>query len=149
MFGEKPREGLSSAPTVTSSTLQKLSTKENLQNFLESYAAEKTNPTSAEKTNFTSDSDTCGSILVCVMEVTRDKLYWLGTRDGVLNCLYACSQFALCHEEFVEVEKIPTISISLRTAASPRTQDRVSFDAIAQLSVQPARRLDVYATKME
>ena len=58
------------------------------------------------------------SILACVMEVTKDNLYRLGTSNGVLNCLYARSQFVLCHEKFVQMEGVPTTSISLRTAAS-------------------------------
>jgi len=87
------------------------------------------------------------SILACVMEVTRDKLYRLRTHDGIFNCFYAHSQCRFCHEKFVEVEKIPTTYISLRTTSLLEVEDRVLFDAIAQLSVQPARRLNVYAAK--
>jgi len=160
MFGEKPTEGLVSALPVPSSTLQKLSTEEALQDFMENYVANRTNSTneracsSDENTESTSspscsqysvDCSVCTlcqqfecikhkrkelvdglqeqakwmrewldanfpnpsvgdtvripipevdhrkmdarSILACVMEVTKDNLYRLGTRDGILNCL--------------------------------------------------------------
>ena len=76
------------------------------------------------------------SILACVIELTRDKFYRLRTHDGIFNCFYAHSQCRFCHEKFVEVEKIPTTYISLRTTSLLEVEDRVLFDAIAQVSVQ-------------
>ncbi|KAK7605083.1 hypothetical protein V9T40_006941 [Parthenolecanium corni] len=60
------------------------------------------------------------SILACVIEKTEDGFYRLGTREGIINSLYARSQFALSHEQFVQLDEVPITSatISLRSVAS-------------------------------
>jgi len=54
------------------------------------------------------------SILACVMEVTTDDLFKLGTRNGILKQLYARSQFQLCHERFLEVRDISSEVVLLQ-----------------------------------
>ncbi|KAK7601006.1 hypothetical protein V9T40_008447 [Parthenolecanium corni] len=60
------------------------------------------------------------SILACVIEKTEDGFYRLGTREGIINSLYARSQFALSHKQFVQLDEVPITSatISLRSVAS-------------------------------
>lgn len=61
------------------------------------------------------------SVLACVLEVTEDKFFKLGTSSGILKQLYARSQFSLCHEKFLKLEDIPTNVISLRSVASAQS----------------------------
>ncbi|KAK7602150.1 hypothetical protein V9T40_009591 [Parthenolecanium corni] len=53
------------------------------------------------------------SILACVIEKTEDGFYRLGTREGIINSLYARSQF-------VQLDEVPITSatILLRSVAS-------------------------------
>ena len=62
------------------------------------------------------------SVLACVMEITADNFFKLGTRNGILKQLYSRSQFEMCHERFLRVEEIPTEIVSLRSVASSQAQ---------------------------
>ena len=60
------------------------------------------------------------SILACVIEKSEDGFYKLGTREGIINSLYACFQFALSHKQFVQLDEVPITSatILLQSVAS-------------------------------
>lgn len=58
------------------------------------------------------------SVLACVLEVTPDNFFKLGTTSGELPQLYTRSQLALCHEKFVKPEDVPAERVSLRSIAS-------------------------------
>ncbi|KAK7605121.1 hypothetical protein V9T40_006979 [Parthenolecanium corni] len=60
------------------------------------------------------------SILTWVIEKTEDGFYKLGTREGIINSLYACFQFALSHKQFVQLDEVPITSatILLQSVAS-------------------------------
>lgn len=62
------------------------------------------------------------NVLACILEVTDDKFFKLGTRNGVLKQLYVRSQFQLCHETFLNLEDIPLEDTSLRSVASAQAQ---------------------------
>ncbi|XP_071052387.1 uncharacterized protein [Onthophagus taurus] len=57
------------------------------------------------------------SVLAVVLEVTDDNYYKLGTRNGIINQLYARSQFSVCDEKLVTTEEVPSKEMSLRTVA--------------------------------
>lgn len=60
------------------------------------------------------------NVIAVVMEVNEDNsTYKLGTKDGVLQQLYARSQFDPCtNSDFLHINDIPNKSTSLRKAAS-------------------------------
>ena len=59
------------------------------------------------------------NVLACVLEVTPDGFFKLGTRQGTLKQLYVRSQFQLCHEQFLKLEDVPAHEeMSLRSVAS-------------------------------
>ena len=47
---------------------------------------------------------------------TKD-LYRMGTKDGILNSLYARNQFSACTEGTVNIANVPSVNISLRECA--------------------------------
>lgn len=57
------------------------------------------------------------NILAFVLEITDANLYKLGTKNGILNQLYARNQFTICNEKFIYAEEIPQSEISLRECA--------------------------------
>ncbi|KAK7572144.1 hypothetical protein V9T40_014616 [Parthenolecanium corni] len=73
------------------------------------------------------------SILACVIEKTEDGFYRLGTREGIINSLYARSQFALSHKQFVQLDEVPITSatISLRSVASSQATGGLAMITIA------------------
>jgi len=64
------------------------------------------------------------NVLACVLEVTPDGFFKLGTRQGTLKQLYVRSQFQLCHEQFLKLENVPAHEeMSLRSVASAQAVD--------------------------
>ncbi|KAK7577981.1 hypothetical protein V9T40_010186 [Parthenolecanium corni] len=73
------------------------------------------------------------SILACVIEKTEDGFYKLGTREGIINSLYACSQFALSHKQFVQLDEVPITSATIllqSVASSQATGNGQGFNGI-------------------
>jgi len=60
------------------------------------------------------------NLLACILEITDENLFKLGTCNGVLKHLYTRAQFQLSHERFLTVADVPTDTpeISVRTVAS-------------------------------
>lgn len=48
------------------------------------------------------------NVLACILEVTENNFFKLGTQKGVLKQLYCRSQFQLCHEKFLTIDDVPT-----------------------------------------
>ena len=61
------------------------------------------------------------SILVIVLNITKDNFYKLGTRNGIIKQLYARSQFSVCNENILSTEEIPSKEISLRSVATAQS----------------------------
>jgi len=59
------------------------------------------------------------NVIAVVLNKNEDNLYQLGTKEGVLNKMYARSEFDICKQAFVQINQVCRISeISLRTAAT-------------------------------
>ena len=59
------------------------------------------------------------NIMAVVLNVNNDNLYQLGTKEGILQCLYSRSQFDICKEKFILLDEVATDKkISLRNAAA-------------------------------
>ena len=61
------------------------------------------------------------NVLAVVMNVTEDGFYRLGTERGILNQLYARSQFSVCQKDLLKVEDVPDHEIPLRSAATAQS----------------------------
>ena len=61
------------------------------------------------------------NVLAVVMNVTEDGFYRLGTERGILNQLYARSQFSVCQKGLLKVEDVPGHEIPLRSAATAQS----------------------------
>ena len=61
------------------------------------------------------------NILALVLEKTNDGFYRLGSRNGIINKLYARSQFTVCEENILSSEDIPQNECSVRSIATAQS----------------------------
>ena len=57
------------------------------------------------------------NVLAVVLEVTKENLYKLGTKNGILRPLYSRNQIQQCQQQFLEISDVPNKEIALRTCA--------------------------------
>ena len=50
------------------------------------------------------------------MDRTVDNFYKIGTKQGVINCLYTRNQIAPCKTKFLDKNDVPDDTITVRTA---------------------------------
>ena len=56
------------------------------------------------------------NVLAVVVDVKSSGLYLLGTKEGLLERLYARNEFTTADNNFREVHDVPSSSLSLRSA---------------------------------
>jgi hypothetical protein len=56
------------------------------------------------------------NVLSVVVDVISSGLYLLGTKEGLLERLYARSEFTAADNNFIETHDVPSSSLSLRSA---------------------------------
>lgn len=56
------------------------------------------------------------NLLAVVMIVNDKELYRLGCKSGILQGLYSKNQFTVCTENFLSINEVPPIEISVRSA---------------------------------
>jgi len=54
------------------------------------------------------------NVLAVVVDVSSSGLYLFGTKEGLLERLYARSEFATADNNFIEAHYVPSSSLSLR-----------------------------------
>jgi len=57
------------------------------------------------------------NVLADVVDVTSSGLYLLGTKEGLLERLYARNEFTTADSNFIEAHDVPSSSLSLRSAS--------------------------------
>ena len=57
------------------------------------------------------------NVLAVVVDVNSSGLYQLGTKEGLLERLYACNEFTPADNKFIDVHDVPSSSLSLRSAS--------------------------------
>jgi len=64
------------------------------------------------------------NVIAVVVEVSSSRLYLLGTKEGLLERLYARNEFTTADNNFDEPHDVPSSSLSLRTASviTPRSK---------------------------
>jgi len=58
-----------------------------------------------------------GCLALIVVDVNSSGLYLLGTKEGLLERLYACSEFTTADNSFIEAHDVPSSSLSLWSAS--------------------------------
>jgi hypothetical protein len=57
------------------------------------------------------------NVLTVIVDVSSSGLYLLGTKEGLLEQLYACNEFTTADNNFIEARDVPSSSLSLRSAS--------------------------------
>jgi len=57
------------------------------------------------------------NVLAVVVDVSSSGLYLLGTKEGLLERLYARNEFTTADNNFIEAHDVPSSSLSLRSAS--------------------------------
>ena len=57
------------------------------------------------------------NVLAVVVDVSSSGLYLLGTKEGLLERLYARNEFKTADNNFIKARDVPSISLSLRSAS--------------------------------
>jgi len=57
------------------------------------------------------------NVLAVVVDVSSSGLYLLGTKEGLLERLYARNEFITADNNFIEAHDVPSSSLSLRSAS--------------------------------
>jgi hypothetical protein len=67
------------------------------------------------------------NVLTVVVDVNSSGLYLLGTKEGLLERLYARNQFTTADNNFIDVHDVPSNSLSLRSASMTRSGSKQGF----------------------
>ena len=62
-----------------------------------------------------------------VIDVNTSGLYLLGTKEGLLEQLYACSEFIAADNNFIEAHDVPSSSLSFRSASTMTSGSNQGF----------------------
>jgi len=65
--------------------------------------------------------------IVAVVDVNSSGLYLLGTKEGLLERLYARSEFTIADNTFIEAHDVPSSSLSLRSASVVTSGSKQGF----------------------
>ena len=57
------------------------------------------------------------NVLAVVVDVNSSGLYLLGTKEGLLERLYARNEFTAADNSFIKAHDVPSSSLSLRSAS--------------------------------
>jgi len=60
---------------------------------------------------------TSRNVLTVVVDVNSSGLYLLGTKECLLERLYACNEFTTADNNFIEAHDVPSSSLSFRSAS--------------------------------
>jgi len=67
--------------------------------------------------------------LAVVVDANSSGLYLLGTKEGLLERLYACNEFKTADNYFIEAHDVPSSSLSLRLASMITSRSKQGFGA--------------------
>jgi len=67
------------------------------------------------------------NVLVVVVNVTSSGFYLLGTKEGLLERLYARNEFTAADNNFIEAHGMPSSSLSLRVASMITSGSKQGF----------------------
>ena len=67
------------------------------------------------------------NVLAVVVDVSSSGLYLLGTKEGLLERLYACNEFKTADSNFIEAHDVPSGSLSLRSASTITSGSKQGF----------------------
>ena len=67
------------------------------------------------------------NVLAVVVDVSSSGLYLLGTKEGLLERLYACNEFKTADSNFIEAHDVPPGSLSLRSASMITSGSKQGF----------------------
>jgi hypothetical protein len=67
------------------------------------------------------------NVLAVVVDVKSSGLYLLGTKEGLLERLYADNEFTVADNNFVEVHDVPSRSLFLRSASMITSGSKQGF----------------------
>src|SRR5215475_8364371 len=67
------------------------------------------------------------NVVAVVVDVNSSGLYLLGTKEGLLERLYARSEFTPADNKFIDVHDVPSDSLSLRSASMTTSGSKQGF----------------------
>ena len=67
------------------------------------------------------------NVLAVVIDVNSSGLYLLGTKEGLLERLYARNEFTTADNNFIEAHDVPSSSLSLRSASMITSGSKQGF----------------------
>jgi len=67
------------------------------------------------------------NVLAVVVDVNSSGLYLLGTKEGLLERLYARNEFTIADNNFIEAHDVPSSSLSLRSASMITSGSKQGF----------------------
>ena len=67
------------------------------------------------------------NVLQVVVDVSSSGLYLLGTKEGLLERLYARNEFTTAANNFIEAHDVPSSSLSLRSASMITSGSKQGF----------------------
>jgi len=67
------------------------------------------------------------NVLAVVVDVNSSGLYLLGTKEGLLERLYARNEFTSAENNFIDVHDVPSNSLSLRSASMTTSGSKQGF----------------------
>jgi len=67
------------------------------------------------------------NVLAVVVDVSSSGLYLLGTKEGLLERLYAGNEFTTADNNFIEAHDVPSSSLSLRSASMITSGSKQGF----------------------
>jgi len=67
------------------------------------------------------------NVLAVVIDVSSSGLYLLGTKEGLLERLYARSEFTAADNNFIETHDVPSSSLYIRSASMIRSGSKQGF----------------------
>jgi len=67
------------------------------------------------------------NVLAVIVDVSSSGLYLLGTKEGLLEQLYARNEFTTADNSFIEAHDVPSSSLSLRSASMIMSGSKQGF----------------------
>ena len=67
------------------------------------------------------------NVLAVVVDVSSSGLYLLGTKEVLLERLYACNEFTTADNNFIVAHDVPSSSLSLRSASIITSESKQGF----------------------
>jgi hypothetical protein len=67
------------------------------------------------------------NVLAVVVDVCSSGLYLLGTKEGLLERLYARNEFTIANNNYIEANDVPSSSLSFRSASMITSGSKQGF----------------------